>query len=154
MKTVLKARSEIPGREWVEFEISLTGGNVTSVIWHAQGCHLLLSAAEKFAHDLADQNLQNSNLKFGNHHSALMISEIYDKLLDRWVKPEEIEICHCRKIDKSVINEAILLGAHTPEKVRAWTTASSGCGTCRPEVQKLIDEKLNHMLSEKHRQGA
>lgn len=144
MKTTLKARAEIPKREWVEFEVTLDDGLVSAVVWHAQGCHHLLEEAEKFAQSLDGKQLNSLALNFGSHHSALMISEIFDKLQDKWPAPsEDVEICHCRKINKSIIQEAILLGAHTPEKVRAWTSASSGCGTCRPDVQKLIDERLN-----------
>ena len=55
------------------------------------------------------------------------------KARDEW-KPTftDEEICHCRFVPLAVVDAAIVAGAHTAEKVSAWTSASTACGT-RPQ---------------------
>lgn len=141
--TKLKAKAEIPSREWVEFEVELSPeGRVTEVRWRAWGCHTLIGTAEEAAHRIKTQMLEGFSWP-GHSHSDLLITEIMDRLKAGFNPPYKgEEVCHCRKIQAEKIDEAIVLGAHTPEKVTAWTTASSGCGTCRPDVEKMIAFRL------------
>ncbi len=150
----VKARAEIPNREWVEFEISLNPrGLVTSAIWRGQGCHALLKSADALAAQLKNKELDTFRHE-GSGHAHMLLKEVLEKLSGTSVSKEDEEICHCRKINRSTIDQMIVLGAQTPEKVKAWTTAGSGCGTCRPEVQKLIDERLIGRLGERSKKGA
>src|SRR5205809_379759 len=50
MSAKLKARAEIPLREWVEFEIWVgADGKIEKSIWRALGCHDLLAASAQAA---------------------------------------------------------------------------------------------------------
>jgi NAD(P)H-nitrite reductase large subunit len=139
----LKAKAEIPQREWLEIEVTLSPQQkIETLTWHAQGCNGLLLAAEKAAEHMKSKTLSKLDWP-GTHHWDLLISEVILRLQGNFKFPlEDQELCHCRKIQAIKIDEAIVMGAHTPEKVKAWTTASSGCGTCRPEVEKLIQFRL------------
>jgi len=53
------------------------------------------------------------------------------------------EICHCRAVPTREVEKAIIMGAHTPQKVSRWTSASTACGTCRPDVEKMISYFLS-----------
>lgn len=77
----------------------------------------------------------------GHHH--LLLKEFLMKLHGKWRLPyEHEELCHCRLVSTQTVLEAIAVGAHHPQMVSRWTTASSACGTCRPEVEKLIRFRL------------
>lgn len=49
-------------------------------------------------------------------------------------------VCHCMMVEEDKIRAAIEAGAHTIEAVQDETYASTGCGTCRYEVQALLRE--------------
>ncbi len=84
------------------------------------------------------------NLPPGNNHSALLLRELILKIRGEWKFPyPDLELCHCRAIPTQNVDQAILCGAHTPEAVSAITSASTACGTCRPEVQALMAYRLS-----------
>jgi NAD(P)H-nitrite reductase large subunit len=53
--------------------------------------------------------------------------------------PDSAQICDCNAVSKGRIVEAVLGGARSLQAVRDCTRASTGCGSCTPEVQKIID---------------
>jgi NAD(P)H-dependent nitrite reductase large subunit len=59
------------------------------------------------------------------------------------VRPEAVPdaalICNCNGVTKAQILEAVLGGARTFGAVCDSTRASTGCGSCRPEVQAIIE---------------
>jgi bacterioferritin-associated ferredoxin len=141
---LLTARAEIENREWLEVDVTVSdSGEIEKNIWRANGCQSLLKAVEVASKRFEKMNLNDISFNDGVEHWDLLINEAIDKLNGAFEFPlKEEELCHCRKILAKKVDEAIVLGAHTPEKVRAWTTASSGCGTCRPDVEKLINFRL------------
>ncbi len=52
---------------------------------------------------------------------------------------ESIRVCDCNGVSKARIVEAILAGARSLQSVCDATRAGTGCGSCRPEVQALLD---------------
>jgi bacterioferritin-associated ferredoxin len=138
-----KARAEIPEREWLELHVQLDSDHVVKKChFLAWGCHNLLAAAEKACMQMEKNKLSEIHWE-GTAHWDLLIKEALLRLRDEFKLPlDEDELCHCRKIPGLKVDNAIVLGAHTPERVRAWTTASSGCGTCRPNVEKIISYRL------------
>jgi NAD(P)H-nitrite reductase large subunit len=53
--------------------------------------------------------------------------------------PDTAQICDCNAVSKRLIVEAVLGGARSLQAIRDCTRASTGCGSCTPEVQKIID---------------
>ncbi len=53
--------------------------------------------------------------------------------------PDSAQICDCNAVSKAQIVEAVLGGARSLQAVCDITRASTGCGTCRPEVQRIIE---------------
>ena len=143
MEELRKGRAEISHREWVEFEARITKeGQIQSLQWKAWGCHNLIETARQAASHFASGKLED--LKWdGANHWDLLVSEAFERIKGPFRVPvDDPETCHCRKIPTAKVDEAIILGAHTPERVTAWTAASSGCGTCRPVVEKIIAFRL------------
>ncbi|MGZ3806315.1 MAG: (2Fe-2S)-binding protein [Pseudobdellovibrionaceae bacterium] len=80
----------------------------------------------------------------GSSHSEILLRELILRLRGEWQYPyKEAEVCHCRSVSCYTIDQAIIAGAHSPEVVSRQTSASTACGTCRSDVQKMIDYRLN-----------
>ncbi len=89
-------------------------------------------------------------LPAGSGHEVLLVRELILKVKGEWNHPyPHDELCHCRAITTRAVDQAILLGAHTPEVVTRRTSASSACGTCRPDVQKIIAYRLDKKSDQK-----
>jgi ferredoxin-nitrite reductase len=53
--------------------------------------------------------------------------------------PDTALICNCNGVTKAQIIEAVLGGARSFRAVCDATRASTGCGSCKPEVQAILD---------------
>lgn len=74
---------------------------------------------------------------------AIMLRELVLRLKGEWRPPyTEDEICHCRVISTAAVDLAICTGAHTAKQVSELTSASTACGTCRPDVEAMIRYRL------------
>lgn len=83
----------------------------------------------------------------GQSPAALCLREAILKLKGEWDYPyKDEELCHCRAVLTSVVDLAVCLGAHTPRKVSEQTSASTACGTCRPDVEAIIKFRLGKIL--------
>jgi NAD(P)H-dependent nitrite reductase large subunit len=52
--------------------------------------------------------------------------------------PDATQICDCNGVSKARIMEAVLAGARSVAAVCDITRACTGCGTCRPEVERIV----------------
>ena len=83
--------------------------------------------------------LNEINLPQGVSGPELMLRELLLKARGEWVEPyNELELCHCRAVPTKIVHQSILAGAHRPEDVSRWTSASTACGNCRKDVVKMI----------------
>ena len=53
--------------------------------------------------------------------------------------PDTAQICNCNAVSKAQIIESVLAGARSLSAVCAATRAGTGCGSCKPEVQEIIE---------------
>jgi nitrite reductase (NADH) large subunit len=53
--------------------------------------------------------------------------------------PDTARICDCNAVSKGQIVQAVLKGARSMQSIREATRACTGCGSCRPEVQRIVD---------------
>ena len=54
---------------------------------------------------------------------------------------EDIEICHCNEVMKSVIEKAIReKHLRTIEEVQDATQAGTVCGGCIPDIEEILNE--------------
>lgn len=53
--------------------------------------------------------------------------------------PDAAQICDCNAVTKAQIIEAVLNGARNLQGVSDATRACTGCGSCRPQVQTIIE---------------
>lgn len=140
----MKIKVELEGRDFIEVEClgddPQAPGAVKKV--SVMGCTEFMDMMTKMRkHFGAD--LSKWPVPEGQDHSSLLLREMILKLRGEWNFPyKDDELCHCRSIQTQVVDQAIIAGAHTPEVVTRQTSASTACGTCRPQVQKMIDYRL------------
>jgi bacterioferritin-associated ferredoxin len=90
-----------------------------------------------------EADLTKWSLPSGTGHGDLLIRELILRARGEWAYPyEHLELCHCRSVPTEIVDQAILSGAHEPKQVSTRTSASTACGTCRPDVQKIINYRL------------
>lgn len=132
---------EIPKQDSLTAEKTSAGWKITAI-----GCSDLLSQLRALSK--TQKNPEKWPLPEGDSHVDLFLREFILKTRGQWKLPyNEVELCHCRNIATSVVDRAIVNGAHTGVEVSRQTSASTGCGTCRATVEKLIDYRCGHVLS-------
>ena len=52
--------------------------------------------------------------------------------------PDDARVCDCNNVSKAQIVEAVLQGARSVRAVSETTRATTGCGSCRPEVEAIV----------------
>ncbi|MNL21161.1 BFD-like [2Fe-2S] binding domain protein [compost metagenome] len=145
----MKLKVELEGRDLIEVECEgddISSADIkypmkvlkVSMVGCTEFLDLMQSMRRHFGVDVSKWPLPE-----GKDHSSILVREMVLKLRGEWKFPyEHKELCHCRTVDASIVDQAIISGAHTTEAVTRQTSASTACGTCRPEVQKIIDFRL------------
>lgn len=140
----MKIKVELEGRDFIvadcEGSDPLKPGALKKV--SIMGCSEFMEMMQKMRkHFGAD--LKKWPLPEGKDHSSLLLREMILKLRGEWSFPyQEAELCHCRSVSTHIVDQAVIGGAHSTDVVSRQTNASTNCGTCRPEVQKIIDFRL------------
>lgn len=137
----MKYKAELQGRDFIEVELdSDSAGSAMRV--NMVGCSNFMDVMKSMRKNFGP-DLRKWPVPTATDHASLLVREIILKLQGQWEFPyQEAELCHCRSVETSTVDQAIVAGAHSAEKVSRWTTASTSCGTCRPQVQKIIDYRL------------
>lgn len=53
--------------------------------------------------------------------------------------PDPFVECHCTGVQRAQVLAAVAAGCRTVEDIRRRTGACGGCGSCRPELQALLE---------------
>ena len=48
-------------------------------------------------------------------------------------------VCVCHAVCEKRLEAIVVAGAHTPEQVERQCGAGGDCGTCRPDVERLLE---------------
>ena len=131
------------GREEVRLSFDLLdNGELKEVSVKGIGGPEFLNSLREFRKTLTGR-LEDVPIPLGKTSSAILLRELLMKAKDCWTPPfQEDELCHCRMIPTKMVDQAICSGAHTPKKVSELTSASTACGTCRPDVEAMIEFRL------------
>lgn len=114
------------------------------VVWQVRSCGPVLRLLQEMVQKQGRDPRQWNMLPIANLHEAILIRKLMLLATGQWKAPHRSEeICHCRQVSYQKIEEAIMAGAHTPALVSLWTSASTACGSCRPDVQMMIDYILH-----------
>ncbi|MBL7543710.1 MAG: (2Fe-2S)-binding protein [Bdellovibrionaceae bacterium] len=137
MQSAKKLSVEIEGRDQITWE-SLGEQNKVTFVGCFEFTQLVKNYRTHFGNDVFKWPLPN-----GSTHSEMIIREFILKLKGRWEYPyKDEEICHCRHVKTKTVDNAVLNGAHTHELASRWTGCSTACGTCKPDVEKVIKYRV------------
>ena len=130
--------ASLVGGDSVEATITIQNETLHKIQWKIVGRLALYAAVEKLN---AQMLVHRTKLPIPQEKTPemLLLRELILKIRGEWGDaPSDPELCHCRKIPQTHVERAIILGAHTIEKVRARSSANTSCGTCLPEVDALF----------------
>ena len=129
------------GREHLELKLDITNNDIQITGMKAIGSLDFLNLSHRYKTDL-NGPIDKIVVPTGDTPSEMIWREVILTLKNEWTSPVDIEeICHCRKIMTQVVDRAIVYGAHDVDSVRRKTSANTGCGTCRPDIEKLLEHR-------------
>lgn len=56
-------------------------------------------------------------------------------------------VCHCKRVHCRVIRDCVREGALDADTVGARCGAGTGCGGCKPMVQKLVEREASAVVA-------
>jgi NAD(P)H-nitrite reductase large subunit len=128
----------IVGGDSVEATVTFEKESVRKIQWKVVGRLALYAAVDQLKPQMLVQKTKLP-IPQGKEPEQLLLRELLLKIRGEWGDElSDPELCHCRKIPQINVERAIILGAHTIEKVRARSSANTSCGTCLPEVDALF----------------
>lgn len=133
-----KFEVSIAGRDELHLLLELEGNRILRSQLHCVGCLNLLELVSawrsRFKGLLSEVPVPN-----GSGHAEMLLRELVLKAQQRWSFPyTETELCHCRNVSTFCVDQTILGGASNAQQVADLTSAGTGCGTCRPQTEKII----------------
>lgn len=138
----MKFQVGLPGRDELTLELSLQQDQITSASLTGIGCTQLLNLLVQWR-PLLKGTLSEIPIPTDLDHASLLLKQLLLQAQGKWAPPyQDEELCHCRRVATQVVNAAIISGCHTPELVSKKTSASTSCGTCRPDVEAQIQYVL------------
>jgi bacterioferritin-associated ferredoxin len=141
--TKFTAQVKWPGR----FEASLVGefddlGQVRTARLEGVGGPRFLEGLKRLRGQLKG-DFRALSIGPGRTPEEIFLRELLARAKGEWHPPVSAEeLCHCRAVPTAVVDQAICTGAHTSKKVSEQTSASTACGTCRPDVEALLRFRL------------
>lgn len=132
----MEYRVELSGRDFIQAVIDDSSSEIVSVKFF--GCRHMVSMMRQY-HTTQGRDPRKWTIPQGNSHEELLLRKFILTLKGEWILPiNSEELCHCRLIPTATVEDAVISGAHSPDLVSRWTSASTACGTCRPQVEDLL----------------
>lgn len=143
--TVIKV--EFKGRDEILIEIPDSQGlDLAKARIKAIGCNQLLSLLRKYQVQFG-LDLRLWPYPEVQGHAEMLLLEALKKMRGEWQYPySHQELCHCRRVDLVLVDECILSGAQSVPEVCRLTGAGTACGTCQPEIEKIISYRLQKVF--------
>jgi len=136
--------AEIPGRDKVILRMEVKDFKIVSASLSGVGCLGLLKLLKDWRPKLKGA-LDKLPLPEGEGHAAVLLREVLLKAQGQWHFPyQEDELCHCRAIPAKKVDQAICAGFHTIEAVGDETSAGTACGSCQPDIKKVLEYRLRN----------
>ena len=131
------------GRDEVELDLELNAaGEILKSELRAVGCPKMMELVRTWR-QLLSGSIAQISMPTENDHASILFRELLLRAQDNWHFPyEDVELCHCRAVPTQKVDDAIIAGAHTTLSVSRQTSASTSCGACRPDVEKILNFRL------------
>lgn len=138
----MKVEVGLRGRDRLEMEYEITNGNIVVSSFSVMGCLPFLKAAKAMKESMTGPIAQIV-VPSGKDHVSLLLQEVLRKVRGEWQFPyNELLLCKCRSIATTIVDEAIVAGAHDHVRVGICTSAGTSCGTCKKDIETLLQYRL------------
>jgi bacterioferritin-associated ferredoxin len=138
MATTQTYHVKVEDGDEIHLEIHLENTHVISTKWQVIGCHQLTELAQSFRAQ-APKNIAEWTPPSGSDHASMLLRELILKVQGRWNFPyNHDELCHCRAISTRVVDRQIVMGGHRASQISRLTSAGTGCGTCRSDIEAIL----------------
>ncbi len=108
---------------------------------HVIGSTLLLATIAQLRKTNGNDPRKWPELEVLKTEDDLLINEFILKCKSEFkLAYEHAELCHCRMITAEKVFDSIKQGCRTIEDVGRTTLAGTGCGSCRPDIEKLLTQ--------------
>lgn len=132
----------IYGRDEIRIEPLIIEG-VTRTRIRVVGCADFLRVFKSWHQSQGAKKPQDWSLPEGRDHGSLLLREAILRYRGSWNLPyQDVEICHCRQVTTQTVSDAIRNGAHDLEGIRRMTTANTSCGSCRRDIEAVLQYHL------------
>jgi bacterioferritin-associated ferredoxin len=136
----------LAARDELRLRLKITNGEVVESHLSGIGCTELLEQIVAWR-PFFKGPLGQLPLPEGPGHAQVMLRELILKAQGRWNFPyKEEELCHCRAVPTKKVDDAIIGGCHTVDAVKRATSASTSCGTCRPDIENILSYRLGSKI--------
>lgn len=137
-----KIKIELKNRDCIEVEFCVENNILKEFKTKIIACQNIEKEISKLK-NYVGKNIEQLDLPTGNQHYEILIRELILKMQNKWDFPyKDYELCHCRKISAEDVDQAVISGCHKVEKIREFTWANTGCGTCLGDINKILDYRL------------
>lgn len=138
MGNTLKIEVFSPARDHLELELEIQGDQIVRGSLRGVGCLSFLKTLQEWRAKLKGP-LASLEVPHGSEHGAILLREAILKAQNKWNFPyADPELCHCRAVPTAKVDAAILAGCHTVTSLMQATSAGTSCGTCRPDLEKVL----------------
>ena len=138
-KSFIVAEAGVRGQDRAQVSLEMNSDIILQAKVSAVGCLAFLQAVEQLRNALRGPLALVRWSPSNNRHVDLLMNEIVLRLQQKWNAPHcETELCHCRRIPRAKVDEAIICGAKSAAEVALLTSAGTGCGSCRPRTEDII----------------
>lgn len=132
----------LSGRDELHLQLRIDGDEIKSATLTGVGCSELLQLIQLWRPRLSGK-LTNLELPSGLGHAEILFRELILKAKGEWDFPyKEDELCHCRAVATCKVDDAIITGARNVVLVSQRTSAGTSCGTCKPDIDKVLKYRL------------
>lgn len=133
----------LPGRDQLNLVLEVEKGVILKSQLNGVGCPAFLRLLGKWRPYLVGP-LKNVPLPMGVGHEEILLREALMKANQNWNYPYlDEELCHCRAIPTQKVDQAIVGGCHTVPSVSKATSAGTSCGTCKSDIESVINYRLS-----------
>lgn len=130
-----------PGHDEIMFDFDTESNLVTRL--RVIGCAETMIKLKTLKENYAGRSVLDWPVPNGTSHSEMLIRELLLKVQNKWVYPfQEQQLCQCREVPTSDVDQAILSGAHTIHQVTMATGAASACSSCSIHIERILDYRL------------
>ncbi|OFZ29675.1 MAG: hypothetical protein A2622_10645 [Bdellovibrionales bacterium RIFCSPHIGHO2_01_FULL_40_29] len=127
---------EITCKSKFQSEITLRQGSL-----HIVGSFELIHKMNELKEKYGSNPVKWPELEKIKSADELLINEFILKCQSRFqLAYEHAELCHCRMVPAERVYDAIKQGCRTVNDIGRTTLAGTGCGSCRPDIEKLLKQ--------------